>query len=201
MDLDQFYAAEFTEHALVAQATARELRQPFVALLACCLESLRGGGKIFFFGNGGSAADAQHLATELAVRYDVDRPAIAAVALTTDTSALTAIGNDYGYAEVYARQVRAHARPDDVLLLLSTSGRSRNLLTAARAARQCGALTWALTGPGPNPLARLCADAVCVPGDTATVQETHLAAIHLLCRAIEAALPVADPAGAPLAAS
>jgi D-sedoheptulose 7-phosphate isomerase len=97
--------------------------------------------------------------------------------------------------------VRAHARPGDVVLLLSTSGRSRNLLAAAMAGRECGALTWALTGPGPNPLARRCADAVCVPGDTATVQETHLAAIHMLCRALEAALPSGASGGAPLAAS
>ncbi len=162
---------------------------------------LTGGGRLLAAGNGGSAAEVQHLTAELVGRFEDDRIPLPALALHGDTSALTAIGNDYGYAEVYARQVRAHARPADVLLLLSTSGRSRNLLAAARAARQCGTLTWALTGPGPNPLARLCADAVCVPGDTATVQETHLAAIHMLCRAIEAALPVADPAGAPLAAS
>ena len=162
---------------------------------------LTGGGRLLAAGNGGSAAEVQHLTAELVGRFDGDRAPLPALALHGDTSALTAIGNDYGYTEIYARQVRAHARPGDVLLLLSTSGRSRNLLAAARAGRQCGALTWALTGPGPNPLARLCADAVCVPGDTATVQETHLAAIHMLCRAIESALPVGDSAGAPLAAS
>jgi phosphoheptose isomerase len=165
---------------------------------------LTSGGRLLAAGNGGSASEAQHLTAELVGRFDGDRMPLPALALHGDTSAMTAIANDYGYAEVYARQVRAHARPQDVLLLLSTSGRSPNMVEAARAGRGCGALTWALTGPGPNPLARLCSDAVCVPGDTATVQETHLAAIHMLCRAMEAALPAALPqqrSGAPLAAS
>jgi D-sedoheptulose 7-phosphate isomerase len=161
---------------------------------------LTSGGRLLAAGNGGSAAEVQHLTAELVGRFEGERVPLPALALHTDTSSMTAIGNDYGYAEVYARQVRAHARPGDVLLLLSTSGRSDNLLRAAVAAHQCDTLTWALTGPGPNPLARLCTDAVCVPGDTATVQETHLAAIHMLCRAIEAALP-AEVAGAPRAAS
>ena len=161
---------------------------------------LTSGGRLLAAGNGGSAAEVQHLTAELVGRFDGERLPLPALALHADTSTVTAIGNDYGYPEVYARQVRAHARPGDVLILLSTSGRSRNLLNAALAGLQCGALTWALTGPGPNPLARLCSDAVCVPGDTATVQETHLAAIHMLCRAVEAALPAGE-AGAPLAAS
>jgi D-sedoheptulose 7-phosphate isomerase len=146
------------------------------------------GGRLLAAGNGGSAAEAQHLTAELVGRFEGERPPLPAIALHGDTSAITAIGNDYGYEEVFARQVRAHARPGDVLLLLSTSGRSPNLLAAARAARQCDADTWALTGAGPNPLARLCDDAVCIPGDTATVQEMHLAAVHMLCRAVEAAL-------------
>jgi D-sedoheptulose 7-phosphate isomerase len=169
-------------------------------------DRLTSGGRLLAAGNGGSAAQAQHLTAELVGRFDGDRPPLPALALHGDTSAMTAISNDYGYADVYARQVLAHAGPRDVLILLSTSGASRNLLEAARAARSCGALTWALTGPGPNPLVRLCTDAVCVPGDSATVQESHLAAIHMLCRAIEAALPgsgtgAADAPVSPLAAS
>ena len=165
---------------------------------------LTSGGRLLAAGNGGSASEVQHLTAELVGRFEGERIPLPALALHGDTSAMTAIANDYGYQEVYARQVRAHARPEDVLLLLSTSGRSPNLLEAARAGRSCGALTWALTGPGPNPLARLCNDAVCVPGDTATVQETHLAAIHMICRALEAALPAGQDdieGGAPLAAS
>jgi D-sedoheptulose 7-phosphate isomerase len=175
---------------------------------ATLADRLTSGGRLLAAGNGGSAAEAQHLTAELVGRFEGDRLPLPAIALHGDTSALTAISNDYGYDEVFARQVRAHARPGDVVLLLSTSGRSRNLLAAARAARQCGADVWALTGAGPNPLARLCDDAVCIPGDTATVQETHLAAVHMLCRAVEAALaPIlastldTDKAGTPLAAS
>ena len=137
-------------------------------------------------------------------RFEGERRPLPAIALHADTSAMTAIGNDYGFRDVFARQVRAHARPGDVLILLSTSGRSHNLLAAAQAARRCDAEVWALTGPGPNPLARLCDDAVCIPGDTATVQETHLAAVHMLCRAVEVALPAtteADGEDTPLAAS
>ena len=165
---------------------------------------LTGGNQLLVAGNGGSAAEAQHLTAELVGRFEGERRPLPAIALHADTSALTAIGNDYGFREVYARQVRAHARPGDVLILLSSSGRSPNLLAAAQAARPCGAEVWALTGPGPNPLARLCDDAVCIPGDTATVQETHLAAVHMLCRAVEAALPAtteADGEDTPLAAS
>ncbi len=151
-------------------------------------DRLLAGGRLLAAGNGGSAAEAQHLTAELVGRFDRDRDPFSAIALNADTSSLTAIGNDYGFRDVYARQVRAHARPDDIVVLISTSGRSRNLLAAAAAAAERGARAWALTGPGPNPLARACADAVCLPGDTATVQETHLAALHMLCRATELAL-------------
>jgi D-sedoheptulose 7-phosphate isomerase len=151
-------------------------------------ERLLGGARLLTAGNGGSAAEAQHLSAELVGRFDRERLPLSAIALHADTSSLSAIGNDYGYAEVYARQVRGHARPGDVLLMFSTSGRSPNLLAAARAAREVGAMSWALTGPGPNPLARACSDAVCLPGDTATVQEMHLVALHMVCRAVEAGI-------------
>jgi D-sedoheptulose 7-phosphate isomerase len=149
------------------------------------------GSRLLAGGNGGSAAEAQHLTAELVGRFDRERRPLAAIALHADTSSVTAIGNDYGYEEVYARQVRAHARPGDVLMLFSTSGRSPNLLAAADAAADAGASSWAITGPGPNPLADACDEAVCLPGDTATVQECHLAALHMLCRAIEVAIRVA----------
>ena len=154
-------------------------------------ERLLAGSRLLAGGNGGSAAEAQHLTAELVGRFDGERRPLAAIALHADTSSVTAIGNDYGYEEVYARQVRAHARPGDVLLLFSTSGRSPNLLAAADAAASAGASRWAITGPGPNPLADACDEAVCLPGDTATVQECHLAALHMLCRAIEVAIRVA----------
>jgi D-sedoheptulose 7-phosphate isomerase len=159
-------------------------------------DRLLAGGRLLAAGNGGSAAEAQHLTAELVGRFEHDREPFSAIALHADTSSLTAIGNDYGYSDVYARQVRAHARPGDIVVLISTSGHSRNLLTAAAAASERGARTWALTGPGPNPLAAACADAVCLPGDTSTVQEAHLAALHMLCRATEIALNPPGPAPA-----
>ncbi|RVX42103.1 D-sedoheptulose 7-phosphate isomerase [Nonomuraea polychroma] len=156
------------------------------AKLAGVLDS---GGRLLACGNGGSAAEAQHLTAELVGRFREDRRPFAAIPLHADGSSLTAIANDFGAEEVYARQVRAHGRPGDVLLCLSTSGTSPNVLAAARAAQDVGALAWAMTGPAPNPLAALCDDAVAVPAkETATVQEVHLALIHLLCDAVEEAL-------------
>lgn len=151
---------------------------------------LAGGGRLLVAGNGGSAAEAQHLAAELVGKLRDDRSPLSAIALCAETSSLTAISNDYGYQEVFARQVRAHGRPGDVLLLLSTSGRSGNLLAAARAGREAGLRCWALTGPGPNPLADLCADTLAVPSpDPQVVQELHLLAVHVLCEYVDAGLP------------
>jgi D-sedoheptulose 7-phosphate isomerase len=155
---------------------------------------LPAGARLLAAGNGGSAAEAQHLTAELVGRFDGDRRPFSAIALHSDTSSLTAIGNDYGYEEVFARQVHAHARPRDVLVLLSTSGRSPNLLAAASAGRSVGASVWALTGPVPNPLAELADDVVTVPGSPATVQEAHLVAVHLLCAAFESALTLDESA-------
>ncbi|WP_442934460.1 D-sedoheptulose-7-phosphate isomerase [Micromonospora sp. CPCC 205546] len=156
---------------------------------------LVGGGRLLVAGNGGSAAEAQHLTAELVGKLRDDRQPLSAIALHAETSAMTAIGNDYGYDEVFARQVRAHGRDGDVLLLLSTSGTSANLLAAARAGRDGGLTCWALTGPAPNPLAELCHDALAVGSpDSQVVQELHLVASHLLCEYVERALPVAPAA-------
>lgn len=153
------------------------------------------GGRLLAAGNGGSASQAQHLTGELVGRYHGDRPPLSALALHAETSSLTAIANDFGPEEAYARQVRAHGRPGDVLMALSTSGASPNVLAAAEAASTAGLVTWALTGPAPNALLELCDDAVVVDApSTATVQEAHLVAIHLLCAAVETS--VAGRAGA-----
>ncbi|MEO3870844.1 SIS domain-containing protein [Nonomuraea sp. B12E4] len=150
---------------------------------------LTAGGRLLACGNGGSAAEAQHLTAELVGRFRDDRRPYAAIPLHADGSSLTAIANDFGPEEMYARQVRAHGRPGDVLLCLSTSGGSPNVLAAARAAQELGIVSWSMTGPAPNPLADLCDEAVAVPAEeTATVQEVHLAMIHLLCDALEDAL-------------
>lgn len=148
---------------------------------------LGSGGRLLVAGNGGSAAHAQHLTAELVGRYRDDRPAYSAIALHADTSAFTALVNDYGGESAFARGVEAHGRTGDVLLALSTSGRSANVLAAVRAARSLGLCTWALTGPAPNPLAGAVDDAVCVASaSTATVQEVHQIAVHLLCEAFDA---------------
>jgi phosphoheptose isomerase len=152
---------------------------------------MSGGGRLLLAGNGGSAAHAQHLSTEFTGKFMADRAPYSAIALHADTSAVTAIANDYGYDEVFARQVHAHGRAGDVLLSLSTSGRSRNVLRAVAIARARGLATCALTGPAPNPLAGACDEAVCVqPGGapvlTATVQEAHQVALHLICLAFDA---------------
>ncbi|WBB71649.1 SIS domain-containing protein [Micromonospora sp. WMMD1128] len=153
---------------------------------------LAAGGRLLVAGNGGSAAEAQHLTAELVGKLRHDRRPLSAIALHAETSALTAIGNDYGYDEVFARQVRAHGRPDDLLLLLSTSGASSNLLTAARAAHATGLRCWAFTGPAPNPLADLCHEHFAVDSpDGQVVQELHLVAVHVLCEYVDRALPAA----------
>jgi D-sedoheptulose 7-phosphate isomerase len=148
--------------------------------------ALLAGSRLLVAGNGGSAAQAQHLSAEIVGRYRDDRPPFSAVALHTEPSALTAIVNDYGSEQMFARQVQAHGRPGDVCLLLSTSGRSRNLVVAAQRARECGLLSWAMTGPAPNPLADQAGD--CMPvhaATTATIQELHLLAVHLICEAMD----------------
>lgn len=158
---------------------------------------LLGGGRLLVAGNGGSAAQAQHLTAELVGRYRDDRPALSALSLHAETSSLTAIANDYGWDEGFARQVRAHGRPGDVLLVLSTSGFSGNVLAALQAGREAGLATWAMTGAGPNPAAERADEALVVTAaSTATVQEVHQVAVHLLCAAVDLAVEAATAAPA-----
>jgi D-sedoheptulose 7-phosphate isomerase len=158
--------------------------------LACTLAR---GGRLLVAGNGGSAAEAQHLVAELTGKLRDDRRPMSAIALCAETAGVTAISNDYGYAEVFARQVHAHARPDDVLVLLSQSGRSRNMLAAADAGRSLGLRVWGFTGPRPNPLAARCTEVLAVPArDPQVVQELHLVGVHLLCEYHDLALSRMD---------
>ena len=156
-------------------------------------ECLRGGGKVIAFGNGGSAADAQHLACELVGRFTRrDRPGLAAMALTSDSSVMTALGNDFGFEEVFRRQVEAHGRPGDVAVGITTSGRSANVVEALRLAREMGLLTVGLTGGGGGRLGGLVHYLIDVPhDDTPRVQEVHTMVVHILCQVIEEALPPA----------
>jgi D-sedoheptulose 7-phosphate isomerase len=152
---------------------------------------LQGGGRLLAAGNGGSAAQAQHLTAELVGRYREDRGPFSAICLSAETSSLTAISNDYPAEELFARQVEAHGRPGDVLVLMSTSGRSPNMVAAARRGREAGMRVWALTGPRPNPLAEVAEEACCVDAPyTATVQELHLVALHITCAALDRTLDV-----------
>ncbi len=154
-----------------------------------CIEALKSDRKILFAGNGGSAADCQHLAGELVSRFAYDRPGLPAFALTTDTSVLTAIGNDYGYERAFARQVQAVATAGDVLIAISTSGRSPNVLAALREAREKGVRTVGFTGAGGEAMAPLCDLLVRIPAtETPKIQEGHIAVGHIVCGLIERAL-------------
>ena len=170
---------------LAARVSADQAEE--IAALADRYEiALRGGGTLFFAGNGGSAADAQHLATEYVVRYQTTRPAMRAVALTTDSSLLTACANDMGFDEVFARQVEALAEPGDLLVLHSTSGESPNMIRAAQAAKSRGVSVVAFLGRGGGQLAGLADVALVVPSDdTARIQELHLAIEHVICDLVE----------------
>lgn len=178
------------ESALVrALAAWRESAPVLADAAAAIIGALRAGNKVLTAGNGGSAADAQHFSAELVGRYKRERSPYPAIALTTDTSILTAIGNDYGYEDVFARQVGALGRAGDILLAYSTSGESANLIAAADEAHRRGMTVIALTGPRDNSLARLADIALLMPaGDTPVVQEMHLMTTHLLCDLAEAEL-------------
>jgi D-sedoheptulose 7-phosphate isomerase len=172
--------------AALAGRVAAEQADDIAAMAARYETTLRGGGTLFFAGNGGSAADAQHVATEYVVRYQTNRPAMRAVALTTDTSLLTACANDLGFDEVFARQVEALAEPGDLLVLHSTSGESPNVIRAAQAAKARGVAVVALLGRSGGPLKELVDFALVVPAeDTARIQELHLAIEHVICDLVE----------------
>jgi len=186
MDLDAFFTAELDEHGAVLDATREALREPFARLVAACIGAVRGGHKIVFLGNGGSAADSQHLAAELAVRYKRNRKAIAALALTTDTSTLTAVGNDFGFEELFARQVEALCRPGDVVIAISTSGNSENVIRALNTAREMGVTAAGLGGRDGGRMKGLADPLLVVPSaDTARIQEMHITIGHMLCGALE----------------
>lgn len=167
----------------------KDLSQSVAKAADLCIASLRAGGKILFCGNGGSAADAQHLAAEISGRYEMDRPGMAGLALTTDTSALTAIANDLGYERVFARQIEALGRPGDVLYAISTSGNSANVLAAIEIARKIGLKVVAVTGSTGGKMAGGCDVLLNVPADKAAhIQEMHIAIGHMICGLVERAL-------------
>jgi D-sedoheptulose 7-phosphate isomerase len=194
-EIEKFVVEELTRSAKILQRTSKESAGVIAQageLLVACLES---GGKVLAFGNGGSAADAQHFATELAGRYRKDRKGLPALALNTNNSNLTAIANDYGFEQVFARQVAALARPGDLVIGITTSGRSPNVLTALKTARECGARTMALVGSKTTQVAELADALISVPSDdTPRIQEAHAVIIHILCDLVEQRL-FPDPEG------
>ena len=192
--MKSFYDAEFAEHLAVAQATSQQLREPFLKMVDACVSTIRAGRKIFFFGNGGSAADAQHLATELTIRYKKDREPIAAIALTTDTSALTAAGNDLGFDNIFARQLAALGQRGDVAIGITTSGRSPNVIKAFETARKLGVVTVAFTGGTGGNILPHADHVLLVPSTvTARIQEMHITLGQMLCGALEIELGLVSP--------
>jgi D-sedoheptulose 7-phosphate isomerase len=177
-------------HAVISAILEdQSLKQSLLKAIDACIGSLKSSGKILLAGNGGSAADAQHIAGELVSRFAFDRPGLAAVALTTDTSILTAVGNDYGYEMLFSRQIQALGRKGDVFVAHSTSGKSPNILKALQTAKELGLVTIGLTGNRNGPINAICDHVLAMPsGDTPKIQEGHLIMGHILCGAIEEAL-------------
>jgi D-sedoheptulose 7-phosphate isomerase len=182
-------AAQFGESADLKTAASAALSAPIARAGALLAQSLKAGGKVLACGNGGSAADAQHFAAELINRFEMERPPLAGIALTTDTSTLTSIANDYAYVQVFSKQIRAIGRRGDVLIAISTSGNSANVIEAVAAAHELGIAVVALTGNGGGKMAAaLRAEDVhlCVPHEkTARIQEVHLLVLHCLCDLID----------------
>lgn len=177
---------EIAEHGATLEATSRMLERPFLEVLDVCERAVRAGGKLLLFGNGGSAADAQHIAAELVIRYHGNRSAIAALALTTDSSALTACGNDFGFEALFARQIEGLGRPGDVAVAFSTSGKSPNVIQGLRTARTLGLRTVGFSGCGGGLMVDLCDALIVVPSSvTARIQEMHITIGHVLCKVLE----------------
>lgn len=187
--LEQRIQQQFFESADLKYQSAEALARPIVEAVGAIIACITGGGKVLACGNGGSASDAQHFAAEFVGRFERERPGLAAIALTTDSSILTAIGNDYDFNQVFAKQVQALGAPGDVLLALTTSGNSENVLAAVEAAREREMTVIALTGRGGGKLGNRLTDTdvhICVPHDrTARIQEVHILVLHCLCDAVD----------------
>lgn len=195
MDFPTWVASARDEHLRCLDAFLERHLHDVDRLARWCAVALRAGGRVLFFGNGGSAADAQHLAAEFVNRFDRDRPALAALALTTDPSVVTSIGNDSSFDEIFARQVEAHGRAGDVAIGITTSGQSRNVLRGLRAARARNLRTAALLGRDGGAAAAEADLPLVVPAlETARIQEVHIFAGHLLCRRVEDLIASPDPA-------
>jgi D-sedoheptulose 7-phosphate isomerase len=178
-----------TKKVMTSMLADEALLSRIEAAAEACIGAMRSGNKILLVGNGGSAADAQHIAGEFVSRFAFDRPGLPAIALTTDTSILTAIGNDYGYEKLYARQIQSHAKKGDVLMAYSTSGQSLNIINALQEAKKHGLICIGLTGNRSGPMKDLCEHYLDVPSaDTPKIQEAHAVIGHILCGLVELSL-------------
>jgi D-sedoheptulose 7-phosphate isomerase len=177
---------EFSEHIKVSEETIKSIGKPIEIAAKICIDSLKKGGKILIFGNGGSAADAQHIAAELVGRYKTERKGLSAIALTTDTSAITSIANDYGYLHVFERQVEALANKGDVVIGISTGGTSANVISALKLANNLGCKTIGFSGRDGGEFNALCdVNLIAIAEDTARIQEMHILIGHTICHLIE----------------
>ena len=190
--LEQRIEQQFIDSADLKYQSAQSLSKPIAAAVGALLMCVTGGGKVMACGNGGSAADAQHFAAEFVGRFERERPELGAIALSTDSSIITAIANDYNFDQIFSKQVRALGQPGDVLLAISTSGNSRNVLAAIEAAHERDLIVVALTGKGGGKIAQLLRETdvhICVPHDrTARIQEVHLLVLHCLCDGVDSQL-------------
>ncbi len=186
MDLKSYFDREFAEHETVVQATYDALQGPFMTLCEVAENTLNTGGKIMFFGNGGSAADAQHLAAELVVRYKINRAPLAGIALTTDSSTVTASGNDFGFDSIFESQIRALGREGDLAIGITTSGNSPNVVKALQAAKEIGTIPAAFSGNDGGKLVGLADPLLIIPSNvTGRIQEMHIMLGHMLCDVLE----------------
>lgn len=192
-NINDYWQEELRDHMESAQKTADTLQNDFQKILDACIRSIQSGNKIMFLGNGGSAADAQHLATELTVRFINNRSPIAAIALTTDTSTLTAAGNDFGFDHIFSRQIDALGNVGDVAIALSTSGKSPNIINALKTAKSKNISTIGISGRDGGEMPTICDNMLIVPSNsTARIQEMHILLGHILCGGLEKSLGLVD---------
>ena len=186
LNLSEYFHSELDQHKEVLDLTKNSLEDEFISMVDVCKKGIESGGKLIFFGNGGSAADAQHLSTELTVKYSKIRKPISALALTTDTSALTAIGNDFGFDKLFSRQIEAIGTSKDIAIAISTSGNSQNIITAVHKAKSMGMTVISFTGVTGGQLAKHSDISIKIPSSVVSrIQEMHITIGQMLCNALE----------------
>ena len=191
-EIKNFFHSQFDEHDLIVMRSKEELEKNFINLVEICVKALKKNKKLIFFGNGGSAADSQHLATELTVRFSKNRLAIPALSLVTDTSALTAIGNDFGFEKIFSRQIEALGGEGDVAIGISTSGKSKNVMEGLKMAKKKKMKCIIFTGKNSKVFVKNCDEIISIPAsNTSRIQEMHIMIGQMLCNSIEKKLNLA----------